>query len=70
MDLILRQSDPVILVSFFEKTAGLIFINKNGEAVDVYYNGVDLDHLERIMSFAEEARTMASCFGVGKQINH
>jgi hypothetical protein len=48
----------------------LIFINKNGEAVDVYYNGVDLDHLERIMSFAEEARTMASCFGVGKQINH
>jgi hypothetical protein len=69
MDLILRQSDPVILVSFFEKTAGLILINKNGEAVDVYYNGVNLDHLKRIMSFAEEAHAIASCSGVNKQMN-
>ncbi len=54
MRLILAQANPYILVSFFEKTDGLIVINQNGEAVDVYYNGVDLEHLTRIMRFAEE----------------
>jgi hypothetical protein len=67
MDLILRQSDPVILVSFFEKTNGLIVINQNEGAIDVYYNGVDLDYLKGVMRFAEEAHAIASCSGADKQ---
>ncbi len=67
MRLILAQTDPCILVSFFEQTDGLIVINQNGEAVDVYYNGVDLNYLTRIMRSAEQSHNAAGCFGVDKQ---
>ena len=66
MELIL-QKDPVILVSFFEKTNGLIVINQNEGAIDVYYNGVDLDYLKGVMRFAEEEHYTATYSGANKQ---
>ena len=70
MGLILAQANPYILVSFFEQTDGLIVINQNGEAVDVYYNGVNLDYLTRIMHSAEQNYNAPGCSGANKQNSH